>query len=199
MNNKSSVIIVVAAIIIVVAAAGGYFIGKGSGNGTSSTSAYSGNGSARPGLSDNKASLIADLEARLKEKPDDQEALYGLADTYFSMKSFDDAVKYYKKLLTVAPENTDVYNDLGLSLHYLGKSEESVKYLNDGIKKNPYNQRIWLTKGFVLAYGIGDLDAAGEAWKKARGIDPASGVGKAADNYLAQINKTAAGEKKADK
>ncbi|MFQ5354568.1 MAG: tetratricopeptide repeat protein, partial [Thermodesulfobacteriota bacterium] len=98
MNNKSTVIIDLAAIIILVAAAGGYIIGKGSGNGRSSTSAYSGNGSSRPVLNDNRASLIADLEARLKEDPKDKDAIYGLADTYFSMKSFDDAVKYYKKL-----------------------------------------------------------------------------------------------------
>ena len=116
MNNKSTVLIVVAAIIIVVAAAGGYIIGKGSGNGSSSKSAYSGNGTSRPALSDNKASLISELEARLKEKPDDKEAIYGLADTYFSTKRFDEAVEYYKKLLTLTPEDTDVYNDLGLSL-----------------------------------------------------------------------------------
>ncbi|MFQ5480269.1 MAG: tetratricopeptide repeat protein [Thermodesulfobacteriota bacterium] len=198
MNNKSTIIIVVAAIIVVIAAAGGYFMGKGSGNG-SSKSVYSNTTSSRPALNDNKASLIADLEARLREKPDDEKAIYSLADTYFSLKRFDEAIGYYKKLLTLTPDNTDVYNDLGLSLHYLGKSREAVSALEDGIKKNPYNQRIWLTKGFVLAYGIGDLTKAGEAWKKARGIDPASSVGKAADNYLTQINKIAAGEKKADK
>jgi len=194
-NNKSTVIIVVAAIVVVIAAAGGYMIGKGSGGGTSSKSVYS----SGPSMSDNKSSLIADLEVRLKEKPDDAKAIYSLADTYFGMKRFDEAVKYYKKLLTLTPENADVYNDLGLSLHYLGKSEEAVTALGEGIRKNPYNQRIWLTKGFVLAYGVGDLERAGKAWKKARGIDPASGVGKAADNYLTQINKGFTGGNKAFK
>ncbi len=198
MNNKSTVVIIVAAVIVVIAAAGGYIIGKGSGGG-SSKSVYSSKASSRPALNDNKASLIADLEARLKEKPDDKKAIYSLADTYFTLKRFDDAVKYYKKLLIIMPDDADVYNDLGLSLHYLGKSNEAVNALETGIEKNPYNQRIWLTKGFVLAYGVGDLKKAGEAWKKARGIDPASSVGKAADNYLTQINKVTAGDKKADK
>ncbi len=190
-NNKNSVIIIIAAVIVVIAAAGGYFLGRGSGGGPSSKSVYRNSGAAKPGMSDNGASLLADLKARLKDHPDDAKAVYTLADTYFTMKRFDEAVKYYNKLLTLTPEDADVYNDLGLSLHYLGRSAEGLKSLENGIKKNPYNQRIWLTKGFVLAYGIGDLKKAEEAWKKARAIDPKSGVGKAADNYLAQIKKNA--------
>jgi len=189
-KNKNSSIIIIAIIIIIIAAAGGYFLGKGSVGDSSSNSVYSNNGAATPGVGNNRAALIEDLEAKLKKKPDDAQALYALADTYFTMKRFDDAVKYYNKLLILTPKNADVYNDLGLSLHYMGRSAEALESLDKGIKKNPYNQRILLTKGFVLAYGIGDLEKAGEAWKKARAINPKSGVGKAADNYLAQINES---------
>jgi len=192
-KNKNSAIIVVAVIIIIIAAVGGYFLGKG-GGGAPSNSVYRNNGPANPAIGNIKASLISDLEARLKEKPDDAKTIYTLADTYFTMKRFEDAVKFYNKLLTLTPDDTDIYNDLGLSLHYLGRSAEGLRSIEDGIKKNPYNQRIWLTKGFILAYGVGDLLKAEEAWKKARAIDPKSSVGKAADNYLVQINKTAKGK-----
>jgi len=193
-KNKNSVIIIVAAVIILIAAAGGYYFGKGTG-GAPSNSVYRNNGSAKSVTGDNKAALIGDLEEKLREKPDDAQVMYTLADTYFTMKRFNDSVNYYKKLLILTPDNADIYNDLGLSLHYLGRSYEGLTVLEDGIKKNPYNQRIWLTKGFVLAYGVGDLTKAGEAWKKARGIDPQSSVGKAADNYLIQIKKTAKSKK----
>jgi len=188
-KNKNSVTIIIAAVLVVIAAAGGYFVGRNSGDGyatrqvpVSSTEA----GPARGG-----ASLVADLEAKLRKNPDDVQSLYAIADTYFSMKRFDEAARYYNRLLKLKPDDADLYNDLGLSLHYLGKSAEGLASLEKGIKKNPYNQRIWLTKGFILAYGIGDLEKAGEAWKKARALDPKSSVGKAADNYLAQIKKTA--------
>ncbi len=191
MKNRNSVIIIIAAVIVVIAAVGGYIIGKGSGGGYATKSVYRHNVPTKAAIADNSASLIADLQAKLKEKPDDPKVMYALADAYFTMKRFGDAVKYYNKLLVLTPDNVDVYNDLGLSLHYMGKSSEGLKSLEKGIKKDPYNQRIWLTKGFVLAYGIGDLKKAGVAWKKARALDPKSSVGKAADNYLAQINKTA--------
>ncbi len=190
MKNKNTSIIIVAVIIIIIAAIGGYFLGKGSGGGAASNNVYRNSGPTKSALGDSKAALISDLKAKLKKNPDDAKVIYSLADTYFTMKRFADAVKYYDKLLTITPDDADIYNDKGLSLHYLGRSADGVKSLEIGIKKNPYNQRIWLTKGFVLAYGVGDLTKAEEAWKKARALDPKSSIGKAADNYLVQINKT---------
>ncbi|CAG1066259.1 hypothetical protein BAC1_01866 [uncultured bacterium] len=135
------------------------------------------------------ATLIADLETRLKEDPKNTEVLWRLGDAYFDAKQFNESVKHYKKVLEIKPGEADLYNDLGLSLHYLGNSAEAVKYLDEGINKNPYHQRIWLTKGFVLAYGMGDLEGAKAAWEKANALNPESQIGKAASEYLALVNK----------
>lgn len=133
--------------------------------------------------------LIADLETRLQQDPKNPEVLWRLGDAYFDAKQFSESAKYYKKVLEVKPGETDLYNDLGLSLHYLGNSAEALKYIEEGIKKNPYHQRIWLTKGFVLAYGTGDLEGARVAWEKANALNPESQIGKAAAEYLALVNK----------
>ena len=135
------------------------------------------------------ATLIADLEARLKQDPKNPEVLWRLGDAYFDSKQFNESVKYYKKVLEVKPGEADLYNDLGLSLHYLGNSAEAIKYLDEGIKKNPYHQRVWLTKGFILAYGTGDIEGAKVAWEKANALNPESQIGKAAAEYLALVNK----------
>lgn len=133
--------------------------------------------------------LIADLEARVAQDPKNTEVLWRLGDAYFDAKQFNESVKNYKKVLEIKPGETDLYNDLGLSLHYLGNSAEALKYLEEGIKKNPYHQRIWLTKGFILAYGMGDLEGAKVAWEKANALNPESQIGKAASEYLALVNK----------
>jgi len=136
------------------------------------------------------ATLIADLEARLKEDPKNTEVLWRLGDAYFDAKQFNESVKHYKRVLEIKPAGeADLYNDLGLSLHYLGNSAEAIKYIDEGISKNPYHQRIWLTKGFVLAYGMGDLEGAKAAWEKANALNPESQIGKAASEYLALVNK----------
>lgn len=138
--------------------------------------------------------IIEDLKSRLKEKPNDPDTLLRLGDTYFETKQFNESTLYYKKALEQKPGDADIYNDLGLSLHYLGNSAEGLKYIDEGAKKNPYHQRIWLTKGFILAYGMGDLDGARQSWEKAKSISPDSQIGKAASDFLAQFNKKTEGK-----
>lgn len=133
--------------------------------------------------------VITDLKARLSAKPNDPDTLQKLGDAYFDAKQFNEAVTYYKQALKFKPSDADIYNDLGLSMHYLGNSAEGLNYIEEGIKKNPYHQRIWLTKGFILAYGMGDLNGARAAWEKANALNPQSQVGKAASEFLAQFNK----------
>ncbi|MBI5469261.1 MAG: tetratricopeptide repeat protein [Deltaproteobacteria bacterium] len=133
--------------------------------------------------------IITELKARLEARPNDPDTLQRLGDAYFDAKRFNEAVTYYKKALEFKPGDADIFNDLGLSLHYLGNPAGGLTYIEEGIKKNPYHQRIWLTKGFILAYGMGDLDAARSAWEKANALNPESQVGKAASEFLAQINK----------
>ncbi|MFQ5441541.1 MAG: tetratricopeptide repeat protein [Thermodesulfobacteriota bacterium] len=192
MQNKNTVIGIVVAVIVLIVGIGGYIAGKRSAGDMAGSSVYNNSGAAKAvSQPANHSSLVSDLEARLKENPDDIDALQTLADTYFSMKRYDDAINYYKKVAVLSPENIDIYNEIGLSLHYKGESGEALKYIEKGLKKNPYHQRMWLTRGFILAYGVGDLKDAAKAWEKAKALDPASNVGKAAADYLVQINKEA--------
>lgn len=137
----------------------------------------------------NTSVVIADLLERLKEKPNDGDTLWHLGDAYFEARQFSDASTYYKKALLVKPNEVDIYNELGLSVHYLGNTDDGLKVVEEGIKKDPLHQRIWLTKGYLLAYGKGDLEGAKTAWEKAKALNPESQVGKAASEYLAQLTK----------
>lgn len=131
--------------------------------------------------------VMGEYEARLKKNPKDWQALSGIADSYFGLRRFDDAIHYYKQALEVNPDDIDSYNDLGLSYHYLGNANEGLKYIEKGITRKPFYQRIWLTKGFVLAYGVGDLEQARSAWEKTEGLDKESQIGKAATDFLEQF------------
>ena len=55
----------------------------------------------------------------------------------------------YEQLLVIRPNDVETYNNLGLTLHYLGRSTEALRRLNDGVAVDAEHQRIWLTLGFV--------------------------------------------------
>lgn len=71
------------------------------------------------------------------------------ADEFFARNEYQQAADLYQKLLAASPNNPDAYNNLGITLHYLGRSAEALEILNKGVKVDANYQRIWLTLGFV--------------------------------------------------
>lgn len=138
-------------------------------------------------LNDN-SDLVNSLKETLKKDPDNLQANVKLAYALFESRKFDKSIKYYKKAIELNPKDVDLYNDIGLAFHYTGKSKESIYYLEKGIEKAPFYQRIWLTKGFVYFYGEGDHEKAKLAWERVVSLDDTTQIAKAAQDYINQFN-----------
>lgn len=130
----------------------------------------------------------AQIQKILNQRPNDAKAFAAVGDIYFDQHKFIDAIEYYKKAIAMSPQDIDSYNDIGLAYHYIGRSDEGLKYLEEGIKINPSYQRIWLSKGFILAIR-GNIVEARNAWKKAYSLNPNSDVGNSAASFLEQYKK----------
>ena len=92
----------------------------------------------------------------------------------------------YEKLLALDPDNVDTLNNLGLTLHYVGRSDEARQRLNEGAALDPTYQRIWLTLGFVNST-LGNVADARAALNTAVGMDPDNDVGKSASRMLKEL------------
>jgi Flp pilus assembly protein TadD len=80
----------------------------------------------------------------------------------------------------------DTYNNLGITLHYLGRSAEALRWLNEGIAKDPTYQRIWLTLGFVNSE-LGDTGQARIALTKAVQMGADNEIGQSAVRMLENL------------
>jgi len=109
-----------------------------------------------------------------------------LADQYFANKQYDKAAEWYEKLLQFGPDNVDTLNNLGLTYHYLGRSEEALVQLNQGAMVDPTHQRVWLTLGFVNS-DLGNVEEARTALSTAVQINPDNSVGQSASGMLARL------------
>ncbi len=161
--------------------------GESEDNGTKPTQSYQGSGA--PGQHVNYDEVLTQLKAMARENPDDWTVHARLGDAYFNMMSFQDSLKHYERALELNPDDSNLYNNLGLANHYSGNTAKGLEYIEDALKKDPYYQRVWLTKGFLLAYGLGKIDEANVAWEKAVSLDPSSQVGKAANDYLREFKE----------
>lgn len=186
---------VIAVVVIIVFAVAGYWLGTRSpvktGPGAVAQSGPVAVGDYPPaaGAHVDFNEVLGELKKRLSENPNDWELNSKIGNVYFDMRRFDEAVVYYKKALALNPKDVNTYNDLAISNHYLLNPAEGLKYAEEGIKVDPYYQRIWLTKGFILYYGLGKKDAAVAAWKKAEALDPSSPVGKDAKAFVEEFKK----------
>ena len=128
--------------------------------------------------------LLANLDSDTNTAPDvGPEELSRFADRYFREGLYRQAAAEYARVLEQAPHNVDVYNNLGLTLHYLGRGREAVETLEKGISVDDTHQRIRLTLGFVQS-GLGDVSAARRSLSMAAELDPNSKVGLEAKRLL---------------
>jgi len=138
-------------------------------------------GRARTWLEQELSGPAPDLDAALREG--DPIRLGRLADRLFSDGQYAEALPLYRRLLELDPADVEVYNDLGLALHYLGRSGEALEVLERGVERDPDHQRIWLTLGFVRA-AAGAAAGARDALERARALDPDTPVGEEASRLL---------------
>jgi tetratricopeptide (TPR) repeat protein len=188
MKGKSIAGIIVVVVIIAVSA---FIIGKKSStdvqspaSGESVMSKQSGGQGNTPVAYNEVVRGLKDLVAR---DPNNAELHSRLGDAYFEVKQFNAAAESYKRAVAINPSDVDAFNDLALSYHYMNNTAEGLVYVNQGIEKNPGYQRIWLTKGFLMAFGLGSSQEAVAALQKAYDLDPTTPVGKAAKAYLEEL------------
>ncbi|MEH6578725.1 MAG: tetratricopeptide repeat protein [Amphritea sp.] len=117
---------------------------------------------------------------------DDPAEISRQANEFFANKEYGKAAHLYEQLLLFAPDNVITYNNLGITLHYLGRSDEALGRLNEGVAVDPKNQRIWLTLGFVNSQS-GDTEQARIALTTAVELDAESKVGQSAAEMLENL------------
>ena len=116
----------------------------------------------------------------------DPAALSRQADEFFANRQYDRAAGLYERLLALDPNNAEIHNNLGLTLHYLGRSSEAIRRLNDGVTLDPAHQRIWLTLGFVNSQ-LGNTEEARSALTTATQIGTDESIRQSALNMLENL------------
>jgi tetratricopeptide (TPR) repeat protein len=116
-------------------------------------------------------------------KIQDPVALSRQADEFFANGQYDQAANLYEQLLASGSNNVDTYNNLGITLYYLGRSTEALGVLNEGVAVDSTYQRIWLTLGFINSQ-LGNTEQARLALTTAVQMGTDTQVGQSAIKML---------------
>ena len=83
-----------------------------------------------------KAFKLAQKVLSLDESDADSHALLG--SIYLAMRQYEKAIAAGKRSIEFEPNGAMVHGLLGLTLSYAGRPDEGIKYLNQGIRLNPF-------------------------------------------------------------
>ena len=118
--------------------------------------------------------------------PSDPAEIYSRAEEFFANRQYPQAAALYERLLTFSPDDAEIHNNLGLTLFYMGRAEDALRTLNEGVAANPEHQRIWLTLGYVNSQ-LGNTDAARKALTRATETGGNASIREAAMEMLAEL------------
>ena len=135
------------------------------------------------GVNLNNMQLINDLEAKIKQNPEDYKSLLELAHLKNDSGLFDAAIVNYKTYLEKNPKDADARVDMGVCYFNLQDFPNAIKEMETALKYVPDHQIAHLNLG-VVNLSAGNIDVSKQWLKKAYDLNPTSEVGKKAEQLL---------------
>ena len=108
------------------------------------------------------------------------------ADEFYTNGQYDKAADLYQQLLASGSRDVNTYNNLGITLYNLGRSDEALRILNEGVAVDSSYQRIWLTLGFINSQ-VGNTGQARLALTTAVQMGADTEVGRSAQEMLGNL------------
>lgn len=135
------------------------------------------------GVNLNNMQLINDLEAKVKQNPDDQKSLLELAHLKNDSGLFDAAIQNYKTYLEKNPSDADARVDMGVCYFNLKDYPNAIKEMETALKYVPNHQIAHLNLG-VVNLSAGNLAKSKEWLQKAYDLNPTNEIGIKAEQLL---------------
>lgn len=126
------------------------------------------------------AAIIAYMKA-LNENPGSSSTVFkNIAYAYYKLKNYDQALLYYEKALVIAPTDSRLWRDKGITLYRLERLEDAITAYQQSVKHNPENASAWTDLALTLEK-YGDRTGAENAYNRVLALDPDN---KKAQNFL---------------
>ena len=135
------------------------------------------------GVNLNNIQMINDLEAKVKQNPEDYNSLLQLAHLKNDSGLFDAAIQNYKTYLEKNPKDADARVDMGVCYFNLKDFTNAIKEMETALKYVPNHQIAQLNLG-VVNLSAGNIEKSKEWLKKAYDINPTNDVGIKAQQLL---------------
>ena len=112
------------------------------------------------------------LRAHVAENPDDAPAVRQLANLNYDIRNWQRAAELYEQYLGLVPEDAGVMTDLGAVYRFLGRHQEALVQFRGARQRDPSHWQALYNEVLVLAFDLGELEAADAAIKELSRLQP---------------------------
>ncbi len=116
--------------------------------------------------------MIAELELRLAQNPNDFLLLSDLGNLHFEIQDFPGAIGYYERALAIAPDDANIRTDLGTALYYSDSPAEALAEFERSLELEPGHPQTLFNMGVVLLESRNDTEGAIELWERLIEMNP---------------------------
>jgi len=109
---------------------------------------------------------VKELSDKIKQNPKDFDSIVELGNMNFDQKSYDDAIKLYKKALEIRPDAVNVRTDMGTAMFYENHYDDAIATFQEVLKSDPTNAQALFNLGVAMLHGKNDPVSAVKYWEK---------------------------------
>ncbi len=129
---------------------------------------------------------IEQLKERAQNNPNDFDAQVELANNYFDINRYDQAVDYYLRAIAINDQNPNVLIDLGVSYFNSNMADSALIYVNKALELEPHHVQGLYNVG-IIYYNIGQVDKAIQNWEHLIEVKGNTREAQAAEQFIQQI------------
>jgi tetratricopeptide (TPR) repeat protein len=108
---------------------------------------------------------IDELKSQLADDPDNHDIITQIANTYYDLDQYSDAINYYEKALAIQPKDATVLADCAVMYFKSGDADKALAYIDKAIDLQPDLAQAWFNKGLILMAGKNEPMQAVETWR----------------------------------
>lgn len=129
---------------------------------------------------------VQKTKAALDKDPDNYELNVEMANNYFDIGRFENAIEHYKTALNKKDDDPNVLIDLGVAFYNTNFQDSALKYMDAALKINPTHPQGLYNAG-IVHFSMGDSLQAINVWQKLVDTNSQSPQAQTAQKFLEQL------------
>ncbi|MBD3223550.1 MAG: tetratricopeptide repeat protein [Caldithrix sp.] len=131
---------------------------------------------------------IEELKQIVTDSPEDFEAIIQLANNYFDVDDYNQAINYYQQALELEREHPNVLIDIGVAYFNMNNPDSALAYVEEALQVEPHHKQGLYNVG-IIYYNMGQTKQAIDHWEELISLHGSTVEARNAREFIEELKK----------